>query len=188
MPPDFIRSGFTLVELLIVVAIVTATALIATPSFHNFIHGQQRHAATAELVRLLNTARSVAIGERTTVTVCPLDLAGECTNKWTEEVAAFRDPFRHRKVEHEGQMIRSIPATGAEGYREGATGIFNYLSFRATGRANAHIGNIIWCPSDKDERQATQVVVNWGGRVRVATDSNNDGVVENADGSPVQCP
>lgn len=180
-------AAFTLIELLVIVAIFSAVASIAAPSFSDLIHSQKRHAAVADLVGLFNTARTTAIEEQTAVTVCPLNPSGVCTNEWSQAITAFRDPERTRQVSHDSQIIRLITAA-APGKRVGSTGLFNFLAFRATGRANAHIGNVLWCPPDGSADKAAQVVVNWGGRVRVARDNDGDGVIENADGTPVNCP
>ncbi|WP_167812688.1 GspH/FimT family pseudopilin [Marinobacter daqiaonensis] len=180
-------AGLTLIELVVVVTIVGIVASLALPSFGNLLRSQQRHGAAADLVRLLNTARSTAISERTLVTVCPLNPAGTCTRNWSGTITAFRDPHRTRKMTVPSQVIHVLPDASA-GSRIGSTGIFNYLAFEATGRAGSHIGNILWCPAEGDASQAAQVVVNWGGRVRVARDHDGDGVVEDAGGSPVICP
>lgn len=187
MPKPSPPPGFTLTELVIVLAIVSIIAMLVLPSLSDFIQHQQRHAASADLVRLLNTARSTAIAERTSVTLCPLDATGSCTGNWSDELTAFRDPMRNRAVSNPSQIIRVLPEA-TPGERIGSTGLFNYLAFRANGQANTHIGNIVWCPPDRDARKATQVVVSWGGRIRVARDHDGDGLVEQADGSPVSCP
>ena len=55
------NQGFTLIEVLIVIAIIAIVALIAAPRFQNTIQAQSLNAQAKDLILLLNTARSQAL-------------------------------------------------------------------------------------------------------------------------------
>src|SRR3546814_3113844 len=55
--------GFTLVELMVTLAVLTIIAVIATPSFANLIRGKRLTSSANEMVDLLQTARSAARAE-----------------------------------------------------------------------------------------------------------------------------
>ena len=61
--------GFTLVELLVVIAILAILAVFAAPSFNTFIAKQQVKSAAYDLAQTFQTARSSAILNRRTVDV-----------------------------------------------------------------------------------------------------------------------
>lgn len=63
------RRGFTLVELMVTIAVVAILAMIAAPSMSNLIAKQQLNKSTRELATTLSQARSQAALLRTTVTV-----------------------------------------------------------------------------------------------------------------------
>jgi type IV fimbrial biogenesis protein FimT len=65
-------AGFTMVELLVTIAIATILATVAIPSFSALIASQRAKAAASELFASFLTARSDAIVRNANVTVSPL--------------------------------------------------------------------------------------------------------------------
>src|SRR3989338_2168937 len=70
-----LSSGFTLTELLIVVAIAGILAAIAIPGFQSLTQSQQIKNASFELFSSLSLARSEAIKRNSNVTVTPTSTA-----------------------------------------------------------------------------------------------------------------
>ena len=65
------QSGFTLVELLIGLAILGILSMVAVPSMNNMIRDARLSAQTDLLIHVLNIARLEAVKQRTSMTVCP---------------------------------------------------------------------------------------------------------------------
>jgi type IV fimbrial biogenesis protein FimT len=74
--------GFTLPELMIVLAVAGVLAALAVPSFQSLTQSQQAKNASFELFSSLSLARSEAIKRNANVTVAPL-VAGDWGQGWT---------------------------------------------------------------------------------------------------------
>ena len=61
--------GFTLIELIVTIAILAIIATLAAPSFSNIIQRQQLNAATESLVNMLEEAHTQAILKHTEISV-----------------------------------------------------------------------------------------------------------------------
>lgn len=84
------NRGFTLMELLITLAVVAIVASLAVPSFQNMIATQRVRSAANDLVTSLNFARSEAVKRNASVTMTPA--AGGWSDGWT--IAVGGTPLR----------------------------------------------------------------------------------------------
>ena len=72
------QSGFTLVELMVAIAVLAILASIATPSFQGIVAENRATSAANELLATLQFARSAAIAQSRQVTVCPSSSPPTC--------------------------------------------------------------------------------------------------------------
>ena len=86
-------AGFTLIELMVTLALVMVLALVGVPSLLQFIN-QNRLTSTAYLMRDTHTfARQEALKRLRTITICPLAQAtGGCDSKsWNQGLLVYLD-------------------------------------------------------------------------------------------------
>lgn len=75
------NTGFSLLEMMIVLNLMMLLLLIGMPSFQEMIARQQAESYVRQLKQQLQYARVKAISSGTTVTFCPLQ-GTQCVNQW----------------------------------------------------------------------------------------------------------
>ena len=78
--------GFTLIELMITVAVIGIVALVAVPAMQTLINASRLSGATEELTAAFQLARSEAVRRNARVTVCASSDNSTCTGgtAWTQ--------------------------------------------------------------------------------------------------------
>lgn len=84
-----LEKGFTIIELMVTIAIVGILAAITMPNLNGFLIKMRVDNEVGEIHRLLLTARNSAISTGLNTTVCPLDSTQTCTDNWGGTVSVF---------------------------------------------------------------------------------------------------
>jgi len=176
------QQGFNLLELLTAIAILGIVTAIAVPSFQSISINSNLSTETNDLVSSLRLARSEAAKQGQDVTVCAANAgltacsgAADWSTGWLV-------------IDGGGNIIlarESLPATTAtEMAAIGGTGaiVFNRNGFSTSART------IKLCGPNNAATRARGVIVSVDGRVRLATDSNSNSIVEDRSGADLGCP
>lgn len=180
--------GFTLLELIIVLAIVGIISGIAAPSLQNMLESNRSTAHTQRFIRTLNLARHTAITRKEITTLCPSNNGRKCGGEWHRGTILFRDKNNNRQVDNDERLIEV-----SEAYSEGITlnwrasaGRNTYIRFSPTGAAR-EFGTFTYCPRSRDTRYAKMLVLNRQGRVHNAQDVDGNGIREKRNGDEPEC-
>jgi type IV fimbrial biogenesis protein FimT len=78
------NTGFTLIELMVTLAVLAIFLTIAIPNFQAFVHNNRMAGQANEMMTTLNFARSESIKRAANVTVCASSDGATCTGTWTQ--------------------------------------------------------------------------------------------------------
>ena len=94
------HAGFTLIEMMIVVALLSILLTMAVPAFQSIVANSRATAVTNDLVGALQVARSEALKQRLPITVCRGNAAATACNNGTDWSAGWlvRSPDRVLQV------------------------------------------------------------------------------------------
>jgi type IV fimbrial biogenesis protein FimT len=165
------NTGFTLIELMVTLALAAIVLTLAVPSFQEIIRDNRLATQTNDFISALNLARSEAIKRGVRVTLCQSADSVSCTNtgRYEQGWIVFVDPNNNATVDAGEQLIRSagaIPAsTGITLMGNG--NVANYVSYTSDGMSKRvdgafQAGTLTVCKSPV----ARQIIINATGRIR----------------------
>ena len=167
-------SGFSLVELLIAVAIVGLLVLAAGPSYRSWIAAQQLANHAHFLAGTLNQARSEAIKSGSRVNLCKTRDNEQCADDgsgWEMGWILFIDENQDGEISAGETVIRTLGPPGNGITVRGNRPVADYVSYTSLGHARMlsgalQMGTFVVCKPGQD---ALQVVLANSGRARVQT-------------------
>ncbi len=187
--PRFFISGFTLIELMVSIAITSILVSIAMPSLNAYLSQLRVDNEISALHRLLFTARNAAINTQLPVTICPLNEQKQCSIQWQNEIAVFIDlnnnniyePLNNETLLRTKSAIRS---TDRLQYGIGRSRIIYAPTGRTTGWGSN--GTFKYCPENYPE-QSRAISIATSGRLYASSDIDHDGRDEVRSGSEIDC-
>lgn len=172
--------GFSLIELMVVVAIIAVLASLAAPSFRNTILSNRASGAASALQVSLNLARSEAVrrGGDARVTIAANTSAGQWSNGWTVFVDKTTDANGGVAPTADSSTVTRLEVAAAlNDVSFNQTGSLNYFSYNGFGRMVDVSGATVssrtfWFFADTSDKHC--LIVNNTGRVRVAKVKSNE--------------
>ena len=171
------QRAFTLVELLIGIAIVGILATVALPSLNRFIVSMRVDNEISELHRLLLIARNTSVNSGQDVVVCPI-VDGSCTDNWTKEITVFIDFNKNNDFDiADDEIIRVKSAISSNDQFQYSNGAF--LTYNSLGNLpiNNNESTFSYCPYGY-ANESRGIIVAVSGRAYISEDSDGDGVDE----------
>lgn len=152
-------GGFTLIEMMITLAIAAILMLLAAPAMTTLIQTQQVRTAASDLHSTLNFARSEALKRAVSVDIVPV--SADWKNGWVVQLA---DGTRLRAWPALNAQLASIPASGDPGR----------ITYRSDGHTNAATPALIVRSAANPQVAARCVAVDLSGRPALTTDADGN--------------
>jgi type IV fimbrial biogenesis protein FimT len=134
------ESGLSMIELLIVIVIASILLAIAVPSYRYITYSNRVSSEVNALLGDMQFARSEAVKEGQTVTVCPSADQATCakSTSWQTGWIVFQDVGNNQKVAAQANVLRvKAPFTSTPQDTFVSDNTLNFVSFNREGFATA---------------------------------------------------
>lgn len=143
-------NGFTLVELLITIAIIGVLLSIALPNYQQLVSNTRMTTQANEFLTMLNFTRSEAIKRNTRVTMCKssdrktctVTPIAELTASWQPGWIVFTDGSTAGIIDGTDTILRVQGALTGSSTLVGNANVTNYVSYVSNGQAQLANGGM----------------------------------------------
>lgn len=168
--------GFTLIELMVTIAIAAILAGLAAPSFRDLIANNRLKTHTSALHTSLLQARSEAIKRNGRVVLCKSSNAATCatTGDWQQGWIVFADANDNAQVDAGELIITKVAALSGDFVLKGGGSLADYVSYSGTGASklsasqNFQTGTFTLCQLGVAGGNARQIELFATGRLSIA--------------------
>lgn len=182
------EKGLTLPEVLLTLTLLGILAIAGLPRFDVLLQQSRSSSIINLLTARIETARKIALVRGETLTLCPGIENCQSRDHWISGAQLFVDFNANGRIDASDVVLRTFRRLDSSGeIRWRSFGNRAWIQFRANGLTPNQSGRFTYCPEDDDPRLARQLILNAAGRIRHAQDSDNDGLRESADGTPISC-
>ncbi|MFV8784181.1 GspH/FimT family pseudopilin [Microbulbifer sp. SA54] len=188
-PSDIVgHYGFTLVELLVTLAVLGIVATLAIPAFTNMSENIRNKAIGRELFSSINLARTIAVSRQKHVVLCASSDAASCNqrNNFSYGGIIFLDENKDGSRTADEQVLQTIPAAPENSSLFLRGGLFPHLRYKPDGTLTSG-GHFRYCPRNGEASDGWIIVYYWSGRPYFGRDGNGDGIAENGQGDNLSC-
>ena len=177
------QNGFTLIELMIAVALTALLMSMAVPAMDVFVSNSRQTGAINDLVSSMHLARSTAITTNTRVTLCASASGNDCDGaSWADGWIVFGDRDSDQDVDADETIVST--ADGVDSLSMVSAEFGQFMLYRPNGRVmnasvNGTSGEFTIC-DDRGASHAKVMIIELSGRPRQSKTM--------ADGSAPVCP
>ena len=192
-------QGFTLIELIVTLAVFSVLVAIAAPSFNAFTDSSRRASEVNNISGALSYARSEAIKRNSTVSVCARTStvgAETCsavvaTDEWQHGWMIFDDTDADGVLDAGETLLRLFgPISNGSVISETSGNAPLAITFRGSGFITVANAEFKYCGPSNNVSNARAIIISKTGRARLSIDTTGDAdnIHEDGSGTNLTCP
>ncbi|MFT6254803.1 MAG: type IV fimbrial biogenesis protein FimT [Granulosicoccus sp.] len=186
MSTPIYTRGFSLIELLVTISISSILLSIVAPNLQNIIQSNEADSKISTLRRLLQVARTRAIVQQQSITICGSNDGHTCLKHWQNYLLVFHDSNNDKTASAE-EIIYSEPLNIGQANIKTRLG-FGRISVKINSLGQTNLtGSFIYCPPSNKAQYSRRLTWNRVGRSYRGRDTNHDGIIEDTDGKAISC-
>lgn len=191
------QSGFTLLELLIALAVISIVLTVAVPSFQSIIEKNSVTTSINEFAASLRLARTEAVKRGRLVVVCPSSDQASCSGAWNDGWLIFEDTNGNGTYSAADDTLIRIHDALSSGITlewsdtDSAAwddDLNTSIQYNSRGYITTTDGTFKVCSRSRNNMWARALVVGRVGSLRYGIDGNNDNIFEDESGTNLACP
>jgi type IV fimbrial biogenesis protein FimT len=171
------RTGFTLIEMMIVLVVLAITVALGAPMMQTQLHQNRLRAESSRLLGAINLARSEAVMRNMPVSLCPSTMAAtgepKCSGTYSGGWIVFANANKDRVVDPDSDHVLQVFEALPPGYRltnrAGKREAFELINYLADGSSHSN-RTLMFCPPPGIPVQALGIIINIVGRARLAAE------------------
>ncbi len=175
------QRGFTVIELMIAVAVVALLLTVGVPSFSSIIEQNQLSTQVNDLISTLQYARSESIKTGRSITVCKSINGASCITSGGYEggwIVFIENSPVNGDFDVGEQLLKVHEALNSNLTLRANSSFANFISYLPTGGVTSTTdGHFVLCKKS-DISKSRAVFITTSGRARVAKDANHDKIPE----------
>ena len=159
-----LAKGFSLIELMAVIAISSILLAMAAPAISSWIDSARAKAVRQQFYALASEARSIALKESQTITICHL-IDQKCQPEFAVPLSLFADNNRNAILDEDERLIRvmhmELPDKISISWNRSS-----YMRFWPSGGTGALTGSLSYCDAQSPDNDF-RIVIARTGRLRI---------------------
>lgn len=167
------HAGFTLIELIVTIAVLAIIVSIATPSILTTLANMEAKRVRKDITNTLTTAKAESLIRRQDVTACLVNKRDRCRKNSQESLLLFIDSNNNQKFDANSDTLLKRQALNSNyGSLHLRVGNRHYIRFAGdSGKPRGFFGHIKYCPTSIYSEAMYQVSFSQTGIIRYKPNS-----------------